>query len=136
MLGFLLSQAPLKRGTFRRTSVNSLCDCLDGGWLPHISVCQNSPKADCDTTIYYLGVLILKDNLSPSCGAKYTIRLWLIFGGFVVGVDLPVIWLITLLNRLRGGIAILGGGCGRASLRVGSGLRCLVVRWVGRIKSS
>ena len=136
MLGFLLSQVHPRLETFKGTSVSLLCDCLGGVSSPHISAFQSLPKADCDTTIYYLGVLISKGNSSPNCGERYTIRLWLIFGGFVVGVDLPAIWLITLLNRLQVVIVILGVGCGRALLKAGSGLKFLAAKWAGHIKGS
>ena len=122
MLGFLLSQQASRHGhrIFKGISGSSLCVSKGGDWLPTISDVQKRLSRGYATTTFFLGGAILSRHTLANSGDKSTIRLWLIFGEYMVGIDLPVIWLITLLKRLREGIATLGRGSGKALRKAGA----------------
>lgn len=63
-------------------------------------------------------------------------RLWLIFGEWEVAIELPITLLAILLKLLRGAIATLGAGCGKALLGVGRYLRGFLETGAGGTKSS
>jgi hypothetical protein len=135
MLGLLLSRAKTTKyqGIFKSISVCSLCDCGGEDWLRLISGVQNSRKQACAmNTSYSVGVILSKLSYHHS-GEKSIVRLWLIFGGWAIAVDLPVIWLITLLSLLRVAIRILGRGFGRALSKAGTYLKKLRIKTDGNI---
>jgi len=119
MLGYLLLRVHHQAGTSKEISVCSLC-VLDGGVLSRTtSDAQKRLGRGSDTTISSLEGHILSKHTLATCGDKYTLRLWLIFGGSAVGIGLRAIWLTTWLSHLLGVIAILGRGSGRGLPRAG-----------------
>ncbi|MBA7552780.1 hypothetical protein ES705_45356 [subsurface metagenome] len=119
MFGYLLLRAHPKVETSKSISVCSLC-VLDEGILSLItSGALRRLEQASDTNTSFLGALTLSKHISASFGNKSTNRLWLIFGGLEVGIDLPAILPITWLNRLLEGIATLGVGFGKVFLGAG-----------------
>ncbi|MBA7713723.1 hypothetical protein ES703_122732 [subsurface metagenome] len=136
MFGYLLLRVHHQAGISRGISVSSLC-VLDGGVLSRItSVAQKRLERVSDTTTSYLEGLILSKHTLVTSGEKSTIRLWLIFGGWVVAIDLPVTLLTTWLSHLLGVIVTLGIGCGKVSLKVGRFLRSFLRKWRGHSHTS
>ena len=119
MFGYLLLRVHRKAGTSKRILGCSLCVLNDGVLSRTISGAPNSLKQVSDMTTSFSGGLISSKRISVTFGLKSIMRLWLILGAWVVAIDLPAIWPITLLNRLLEGIATLGVGFGKAFLGAG-----------------
>ncbi len=119
MLGYLLLQVRPGQGTSKRIFGYSLSALIDGVLSRITSVALNIPKQVSDMTISSFEAPISSRHISVTFGLKSTMRLWLILGGWVVAIDLPAIWPITLLSRLLGGIVTLGVGFGKALLGAG-----------------
>ncbi|MBA7709299.1 hypothetical protein ES703_118213 [subsurface metagenome] len=131
MFGYLLLRVRRQAGTSRKISVSSLC-VYEGGVLSRItSDAQRRLRRVSDMTTSLLEGLILSKHTSVTSGEKSTIRLWLIFGGWVIAIDLPVTLLITWLKTLLEGIATLGTRFGRALLALGRFLKGFLGRWRG-----
>lgn len=136
MLGCLLLRHRENRETFKNPSENSLCALSGGKYSSLISECPKKLKAVLDMTTYcFVGVILTRNTFLYS-GKKSIVRLWLILGGCVIGVDLPVTLLATWLRTLRDVIVIVGAGFGRALLRVGKDLKSTVGKWVIRSTKS
>lgn len=125
MLGFLLLRVPLAAGTSSGTSVCLLNAWRGDTWWKAILECQKGLNRVSATTISYFVGLILSRLIFHSSGEKSIIRLWLIFAGLAVVIDLPVTLLTIWLKALLGGIATLGRGSGVALRKAGRGLRSL-----------
>jgi len=122
--------------SFKGISVCCLCDCKDEDWLKIISDAQSLQNLGYGmTTSYFVGAILTKFTYLSS-GEKSTIHLWLIFGGWAIGIELPITLLATWLSHLRVGIATLGNGVGKALLRVGSFLRGLVCGLIKTLQRS
>jgi len=119
MFGYLLLRVHQKAGTSKRISEYSLCVLDDGVLSRTTSDAQNKLGPVSDMTTSFFEAPISSKHISVTFGLKSIMRLWLILGGWVVAIDLPAIWPITLLNRLLGGIATLGVGFGKAFLGAG-----------------
>jgi len=136
MFGCLLSHQAPKVETSRRISVSSICDSKGGDCSWSISDVQNLLKQVLGTSTSFSVGFILSRHTLVNSGERYIVRLWLIFGGCVVGIDLPVIWLSICLKHLVRGMRILGVGSGVALRKVGRRLRDIVVKWAGTLRSS
>ena len=119
MLGYLLLRVHRGAGTSKSISECSLCVLNDGVLSRTTSVALNKLRQVSDTTTSFFEGLISSKHISATSGRKSTIHLWLMLGVWVVAIELPAIWPITLLNRLLEGIATLGVGFGMALLGVG-----------------
>ena len=136
MSGYSRSLPEIMLETFREILGVSSSGSREEILFSLILECQRGQKAVSDTTISFLGGLILTRGIYHCSGPKSIIRLWLIFGEFVVVVELPAILLTTWLNRLLVGIATLGRGSGVVLLKAGRFLKGFLGKWVGRIVGS
>jgi len=128
MFGYLLLRVRLTAETFKGTSGSLLNDWRGEIWWRAISGCRKGLNRVSGTTTSYLGGLILSRYIFHSSGNKSIIRLWLIFAGCAVVIDLPVTLLTTWLKALLAGIAILGRGSGVALRKVGHALKSLSMK--------
>ncbi|MBA7710454.1 hypothetical protein ES703_119397 [subsurface metagenome] len=128
MLGCLLLRVRPVAETSKGILGGSKCVSNEEALLKVISVSPSSLKRVSDMTTSYFVGLILTKFTSRCSGSKSTIRLWLIFAGCVVAIDLPGTLLVTWLRALLGGIAILGRGSGVALRKAGHGLRDLLAK--------
>lgn len=87
----------------------------------------------CVMTMLYLEGAILSNVIFPIYGSVSMVRALLILERLVVAMDLLATWLLTWPKLLLADIAILWGGFGEASSRVGKALKALVKKWVGHI---
>jgi hypothetical protein len=100
-----------------------ICALKDEGYSLITCGLMSLRKVDSSMHTSSLGGAILNKNSSQTGGYKFTLRLLLIFGVFVVSIELPITLHPMWLKCLRVAIVTRGVGFGRGLSKLGKRLK-------------